>query len=167
MPRRWGLVLIPVIAVAAVAYYWLFQRPSSVPVLGRPAPSFQLQALNGAPTSLADYRGKPVIVNFWATWCEPCKAEMPALQAETAAHPDLVVLGVDNVESDVKVKTYVDQLGVSFPILLDQDGSIMERYQVTALPTSFFVDRGGVLRSIYRGPLSPDTLRDSVAAISG
>jgi thiol-disulfide isomerase/thioredoxin len=167
MPRWVTFLLIPAVVVAAGAYYWLFQRPASTPVVGRPAPAFQLQTLEGAPASLDGYRGRPVIVNFWATWCEPCKQEMPALQAESAAHPDLVVLGVDNVESAVKVKPYVDQLGVRFPILLDQDGSVMERYQVTGLPTSFFIDRSGALRSLYRGALTEDTLRSSVAAISG
>lgn len=165
MPRRLSLVLLPLVALAAGVYYWLFQRPPETPVIGRPAPGFQLAVLDGSPASLASYRGRPVIVNFWATWCEPCKQEMPALQAEAASHPDLVVLGIDNVEAAVKVRPYVEQLGVRFPILLDQDGSIVEQYQVLGLPTSFFVDRGGVLRSVYRGALSAETLRDSVAAI--
>ncbi|MFI5265921.1 MAG: TlpA family protein disulfide reductase [Chloroflexota bacterium] len=167
MPRWVRFLFLSLLAVAAGAYYWFFQRPASTPIIGRPAPAFQLQTLEGSSASLAGYRGRPVIVNFWATWCEPCKQEMPALQAESAARPDLVVLGVDNVESAVKVKPYVDQLGVRFPILLDQDASVMERYQVTGLPTSFFIDRSGVLRSLYRGALTEDILRSSVAAISG
>ncbi len=166
MSRRWGVLLLALIALAAGASYWLFQRAPASPIVGRQAPGFQLPSLDGPAVSLADYRGRPVIVNFWATWCEPCKQEMPALQAEAASHPDLVVLGVDNVESAVKVKPFVAQLGVSFPILLDQDGSVVERYQVVGLPTTYFVDRAGTLRSIYRGPLTPETLRESVAAIS-
>ena len=166
MPRRLGLVLIPLLAVSAGVYYSLFQRPAAAPVVGRLAPAFELQTLDGGLASLGGYRGRPVLVNFWATWCVPCKEEMPALQAEATAHPDLVVLGVDNVESAVKVNAFVEQLGVRFPILLDQDGSVLERYQVVALPTTFFVDRAGVLRSIYRGPLAANILRDSIAAIS-
>lgn len=153
------------LALIAGGYYWLFQRPAAAPIVGRVAPAFQLQTLAGSPASLGDYRGRPVIVNFWATWCEPCKQEMPALQAAAAAHPDMVVLGVDNVESAVKVKPFVDGLGVRFPILLDEDGSVMERYQVTGLPTSFFIDRSGVLRSFYRGALTDDVLRTDLAAI--
>ena len=167
MPRLLGYAILPVIAIVTGTYYWLFQRPADTPVVGRQAPAFQLPALDGGEQSLSAYRGRPVIVNFWATWCEPCKQEMPALQAETASRPDLVVLGIDNVESAVKVRPYVEQLGVHFPILLDQDGSAVERYQVSGLPTSFFVDRSGVLRYVYRGALTPETLRDSVAAISG
>lgn len=166
MPRPLALLLLPGVAIAAGAYYWLFQRPAATAVVGRPAPTIQLSTLDGSQASLANLRGHPVVVNFWATWCEPCKQEMPALQAEAASQPDLVVLGIDNVESAVKVRPYVELLGVHFPILLDQDGSVVERYQVSGLPTSFFVDRGGVLRSVYRGALTPETLRDNVAAIS-
>jgi len=165
MPRRFGLPLLAVLALI-FGVYRLTQRPTSTAVVGRPAPAFQLQSLAGGAVSLADYKGRPVIVNFWATWCEPCKQEMPALQAEADATPDLVVLGVDNVESAVKVRPFVEQLGLRFPILLDQDGSVVERYQVTGLPTTFFIDRAGVLRSIYRGPLTPDTLRENVARIA-
>jgi len=168
MPRPFAVALLPLIAIAAGAYYWLFQRPPETPIVGRQAPNFQLQSLDGASAgSLSSYRGRPVIVNFWATWCEPCKQEMPALQAETESQPDLVVLGIDNVEAPTKVRPYVQQMGVHFPILLDEDGSTVERYQVTGLPTSFFVDRSGVLRSIYRGALTPETLHDGVAAIAG
>ena len=166
MPRRLGLPLLAVLALV-FGVYRLTQRPATAAVVGRPAPAFQLQSLAGGAVSLADYKGRPVIVNFWATWCEPCKQEMPALQAESDGTPDLVVLGVDNVESAVKVRPFVDQLGLHFPILLDQDGSVVERYQVTGLPTTFFIDRAGVLRSIYRGPLTPDTLRENVGRIAG
>jgi peroxiredoxin len=165
MPRWLSLVALPLVALAAVAYYWLFQRPPAVAVVGQPAPSFSAPGLDGSAVSLGSYRGRPVIVNFWATWCVSCKEEMPALQAEAAAHPELAVLGVDNVESAVKVKPFVDQLGIRFPILLDQDGSVLERYQVTGLPTSFFVDSAGTLRSLYRGALTDEVLRSSLAAI--
>lgn len=164
MARRLIVVLLAVAALALGAYR-LMEQPSATPVIGRPAPGFQLAALDGRPVSLGDFRGRPVIVNFWATWCEPCKQEMPALQAEAARQPDLVVLGIDNVESAVKVRPFVDQLGLRFPILLDQDGSVVERYQVTGLPTTFFIDRSGVLRGIYRGPLTPDSLREQLAGI--
>ncbi len=163
--RALGLILLTAAAIGAGSFYWFFQRPSSTPIIGRPAPAVQLSSLDGSSNSLASYRGRPVIVNFWATWCEPCKEEMPLLQTSTSSHPDLVVLGIDNVEAPSKVRPFVDQLGVRFPILLDEDGSVLEHYQVLGLPTSFFVDRSGTLRSIYRGALTEDVLRDSLAAI--
>jgi peroxiredoxin len=167
MPTAKGRVpLLAAVLLAAVsAWYWFFERPPATPVIGRPAPSFQLPTLDGQLASLGDFKGRPVIVNFWATWCEPCKQEMPALQAEAASHPSLMVLGIDNVESPVKVKPFVEQLGVTFPILLDEDGSMMERYQVTGLPTSYFIDGSGVLRFIYRGALTDASLRQGLASI--
>ncbi|HLY65597.1 MAG TPA: TlpA disulfide reductase family protein [Chloroflexota bacterium] len=165
MPKWLGALALALLAVVAAGWYWVFERPPATPILGRQAPTFQLAAIDGLAGSLDGYRGRPIIVNFWATWCEPCKQEMPALQAETSSQPELVVLGVDNVESAVKVKPFVQQLGVTFPILLDQDGSVMEEYQVTGLPTSFFVDRSGTLRFVYRGALTDETLRQGLAAI--
>jgi cytochrome c biogenesis protein CcmG, thiol:disulfide interchange protein DsbE len=146
MPRRWGLVLIPVIAVAAVAYYWLFQRPSSVPVLGRPAPSFQLQALNGAPTSLADYRGKPVIVNFWATWCEPCRAEMPLLSAlyDHLQAQDLVVLSITD-EDGLKAAQFLGGTKYHPSVLLDPGGKVHKQFHIQSIPATFIFDRDGKL----------------------
>jgi cytochrome c biogenesis protein CcmG/thiol:disulfide interchange protein DsbE len=166
MARPFAYALLPLVAIAAGACYWLFQRPPETPIVGRPAPSFDLPAVSGGTQSLGRYRGRPVIVNFWATWCEPCKQEMPALQAAAGGQPDLVVLGIDNVEAPTKVRPYVEQLGVRFPILLDEDGTTVERYQVSGLPTSFFVDRSGTLRSVYRGALTAEMLRDGLASIS-
>jgi peroxiredoxin len=165
MARPLALLALVVIAVAGAAYYWLFQRPPAVPLVGRPAPAFQLPTLDGRPASLTDFRGRPVIVNFWATWCEPCKEEMPALQTQTDAHPELVVLGIDNVESAVKVRPFVEQLGIKFPILLDQDGSVVERYRVSGLPTTFFIDGTGILRFVYRGPLTAALLQQGLNTI--
>jgi len=165
MAKRIAVVFVPVLVLCGIAWWWFNQQAPSSPIIGRLAPPIELATLDGSQTSLASYHGRPVVVNFWATWCEPCKQEMPALQAETDSHPDLVVLGVDNIEPAVRVKPYVEQLGISFPVVLDQDGSVAEEYEVIGMPTSFFVDRSGVLRSVYRGALTPDALRDSLAEI--
>ncbi|MGH2520630.1 MAG: TlpA family protein disulfide reductase, partial [Chloroflexota bacterium] len=125
MPKRFAFVLLPVLAIlAAAGGYWYSQRAPATPVINRQAPAFQLRTLAGQTAALSDYRGRPVVVNFWATWCAPCKKEMPALQAEAASHPGLTILGVDNVEAAVKVKPFVKQHGLTYPILLDQDGSV-------------------------------------------
>jgi len=166
LSSRWALLVLPLLALGAFAY-WFSDRPPSVPVTGKPAPEFRLNALSGQSTSLSDYRGHPVVVNFWATWCEPCKEEMPALQAEMDSHPDLVILGVDNVEPVIRVRPFVEQYGLRYPILLDQDGTVIEQYRVVGMPTSFFVDRGGILRAEYRGALTPAILQQDLAAISG
>jgi cytochrome c biogenesis protein CcmG, thiol:disulfide interchange protein DsbE len=165
MIKRVAMVFVPALLVAGAAVWWFTQRPPDRPVVGQTAPEFSLASLTGSAVSLNTYRGHPVVVNFWATWCEPCKQEMPALQAEAASNQDLVVLGVDSIEPAVKVKPFVDQLGINFPILLDQDGSVVGEYEVIGMPTSFFIDRSGVLRSVYRGALAADTLHDGLAAI--
>jgi thiol-disulfide isomerase/thioredoxin len=165
MRPRLLLVLIPVLIVVAAGAYWYNQRAPSAPVVGKPAPPFQLTSLDGSKQSLSDYRGRPVVLNFWATWCEPCKQEMPALQAAAAGRKDLVILGIDNVEAAVRVKPFVQPYGSSFPILLDQVGTGIEQYRIVGMPTSFFVDRSGVLRASYQGALTPEVLRQDLAAI--
>jgi len=163
---RWAFLVLPLVALGVLAYRFS-ARPPSIPVSGQLAPNFRLNTLPGPTASLSDYRGRPVVINFWATWCEPCKEEMPTLQAEMDSHPDLVILGVDNVEPVIRVRPFVEQYGLRYPILLDQDGTVIEQYRVVGMPTSFFVDRGGILRAEYRGALTPAILQQDLAAISG
>ncbi|HEU0169197.1 MAG TPA: TlpA disulfide reductase family protein [Chloroflexota bacterium] len=165
MRPRLLLLLLPVALIIAAGAWWYSQRAPSAPEVGRPAPEFQLGSLAGPERSLADYRGHPIVLNFWATWCEPCKEEMPALQSAAASRKDLVILGIDNVEPAVRVKPFVEQYGITFPILLDQDGSVIEQYRIIGMPTSFFVDRAGVLRASYQGALTPDVLSQDLTAI--
>src|SRR5579884_3345875 len=105
-PRLLLLLLIPLALAVAGGAYWYSQRAPSAPIVGRQAPPFQLTTLDGAKQGLATYRGRPVVLNFWATWCEPCQQEMPALQAAAAKSKDLVILGIDNVEPAVRVKPF-------------------------------------------------------------
>ncbi|MBV8085808.1 MAG: TlpA family protein disulfide reductase [Chloroflexi bacterium] len=165
MRPRLLLLLIPVALLFAAGGWWYSQRAPSAPLVGRPAPAFKLNSLAGAQQSLVDYRGRPVVLNFWATWCEPCKEEMPALQTEAAKRTDLVILGIDNVEPAVRVRPFVAQYGITFPILLDQDGTVIEQYRIIGMPTSFFVDRSGMLRASFQGALTPDVLSQDLAAI--
>jgi len=166
MRPRLLLVLVPLLLAAGAGASWYSQRVPAAPVIGRPAPAFRLPSLAGPAQGLTDYRGRPVVLNFWATWCEPCKKEMPALQAEAASRKDLVILGIDNVEPAVRVKPFVERYGITFPILLDQDGTVIEQYRIVGMPTSFFVDRAGVIRASFEGALTPDVLRQDLALIS-
>ena len=117
--------------------------------LGQPAPDFTLPDLAGKPVHLAGFRGqKAVLLNFWATWCVPCREEMPTLERlSRERRGSLVVLGisVDAVGRD-KVQAFVRELGLTFPILLDPETVVGKRYRVRALPTSFLIDRDGVVR---------------------
>jgi peroxiredoxin len=114
--------------------------------IGEPAPEFTLPDLDGAPVSLDDYRGSPVLLNFFATWCAPCRLEMPHLQAayEEHAAEGLVVLAIDLQESPELVRGYMDELGLTFPAVLDSDSVVsLSKYRVGTLPTSVLIDREG------------------------
>ena len=135
--------------------------------VGSAAPDFTLFSLAGPPVSLHEQQGKVVLINFWATWCAPCREEMPALQAayENLADRGLVVLGVNwtQVDNLADVETFVTELGLTFPILLDSDGTVSEDlYQVLGLPTSVLVGRDGTIRAVRIGILDLQELEGTL-----
>lgn len=129
---------------------------SSAPEIGKPAPELALTTLNGAFLRLSDLRGKTILLNFWATWCGPCKQEMPLLvrTAQASADQGLVVVGIDVQESEAQVRSFVQQVGVTYPIAIDGDGSATAAYRVFGLPTSWVIDSAGVARASHFGPLN-------------
>ncbi|MDA0364472.1 MAG: TlpA disulfide reductase family protein [Chloroflexi bacterium] len=136
--------------------------------VGRAAPDFELETRDGN-VRLSDFRGRAVIVNFWATWCAPCRREMPDLQAAYEGHAaagDLVVLAVNVTSADSRsaAEAFVDEFGLTFPIAFDVSGEVTQRYGVLGLPASFFVDGDGILRARTYGPLSAELLTDGLAA---
>ena len=123
--------------------------------VGLQAPDFELTDLDGGQVRLSDLRGRPVILNFWATWCPPCRAEMPEIQAFHERHPGQVtVLGINLQESPAVVKEFVEANGYDWTMLLDSDGSEKSRFRVRVIPTSYFLDARGVIRRIYYGALT-------------
>ncbi|MEK7777193.1 MAG: TlpA disulfide reductase family protein [Chloroflexota bacterium] len=131
------------------------------PVLGKPAPEFQLPLLGGGTFDLSQQQGKVVWIFFWATWCPPCRAEMPDIQKvwETEQGSDLVVIGVDFAEDSQTVRAFVNKLELDFPIGMDFAGKITTEYRIAGFPSHFFVDRNGVLREIRIGSMSEATMR--------
>lgn len=130
------------------------------PVVGAPAPDFVLKDLAGNTVKLSDYAGKPVLINFWATWCEPCRAEMPAIEDryKTYAGSGFVVLAVNVAEPADLVSPYVKELGLTFPIVLDTGASVTELYRVFGFPTSFWVDGKGTIVAQHVGPMFEDQI---------
>jgi cytochrome c biogenesis protein CcmG, thiol:disulfide interchange protein DsbE len=129
------------------------------PQVGFTAPDFTLDSLAGDPITLTDLRGKVVVLNFWASWCPPCRAEMPALNVVYEKHRDqgLVVLGVNTAYQDdeASARTAIRDWGLTFPIVFDRDGASGRQYRVQAMPTTFFIGRDGVIRDIvFGGPMS-------------
>lgn len=172
--RRWAALFLVVTALST-GWVVLSAVPPSATTGGRipspregfQAPPIQLEDLRGSSISLSDLRGNVVVVNFWASWCLPCRAEMPDLQRAFLAEQEkgLVVLGVNTTYQDVEsdARQFASDRGVTFPVLLDTEGVADRSYQVRALPSTFFVDRRGVIRKvIIGGPMSEATLRSTV-----
>lgn len=148
-----GIAVVVIIAVVAIV---LSQRQKYEPVVaGVDALEFTLPDLDGYSHSLSEYRGKVVFLNFWATWCEPCKDEMPSMQAlyeKLQGQPfEIVAVSVDS-DSAAKVKDFITSYGITFPVLHDRKGKIKEAYKTTGVPETFIVDQNGVVAEKIWGP---------------
>jgi peroxiredoxin len=141
------------------------QSPRDMALIGQIAPDFTLATPDGQTVSLSDYRGRVVLVNFWASWCPSCIAEMPDYEAVyQELSPDFVVLGVNFKENGGQVQQYATGLDVSFPVLLDTDGVVTsQQYRLAGMPGSFIIDRAGQIVYRHTGPMSGDTLRRKLA----
>ena len=129
------------------------------PAVGSPAPDFTLTTLDGEPLHLSDLRGKVVALNFWATWCAPCRLEMPDLQARADQFPDrLAVVGVNFAETAEEIEAFRKDVGVRFPLLLDPKAEVQGLYRVLGYPTTFFIDEEGVIRQQHIGLMSAGQL---------
>ncbi len=125
------------------------------PLAGFPAPAFTLTTSSGRAVSLAQLRGRAVLINFWATWCVACKAEMPQLERFHRLEGSRVaILGVDMREPARTVRPYVRAAGYTWTFLLDRSGAVSDTYGIHYVPTSFFVDARGVVRQVYTGPMN-------------
>jgi peroxiredoxin len=133
--------------------------------VGQPAPGFTLETLSGEEASLVDFRGSVVAVNFWATWCGPCRAEMPALQAASDEFDELVILGVNTGESRSRVAGFMEELGLTFPALLDTNEDVADLYGVRAMPTTVWVDPDGIVRFEHFGPLTENQIERYVVSV--
>lgn len=131
------------------------------PGLGKPAPEFSLLGLDGTVLRLSDLRGKIVLVNFWATWCVPCRKEFPELvKAYEENKGDVVVVGVDLQENVDQVRAFAEDFGARFPIVIDEKGEVADAYRVLGLPSSYFIDRDGVLRGQYFGAMTSSIIAE-------
>jgi cytochrome c biogenesis protein CcmG/thiol:disulfide interchange protein DsbE len=137
------------------------------PVAGAPAPDFTLSDLAGRPVKLSALKGQVVLINFWATWCIPCKQEMPAIQQAYQARTGkgFTVLAVNLNEPAGDVQAYIDNLKLSFPVLLDAGDVVNTLYRVRGYPTSFFVDRAGVVAVEHVGMMTDSQLAENLARL--
>ena len=135
------------------------------PEVGRLAPDFTLTDLEGNRVTLSDFRGKVVLINFWATWCPPCRAEMPEIEAvyQEYKSQDVVVIGVDLLETENEVRQFVQQGGYNWIFVIDTTGVVANNYGVSAIPTSFFLDKEGVIRVVKVGAMTKRMMESRLA----
>ena len=181
-PRSILLILVGVLIGLGLGYFILFwpddalqvdlgtvvenvgsiENLETAPIAGALAPDFSLKSLDGRLVQLHEFRGRAVLINFWATWCGPCRLEMPGIQAKYEAHsPDLAVLAVNFDEPPEPVKAFADALGLTFDILMDPGGEVnASLYRVRGYPSSYFIDQNGVIRAVHIGLMTEEQLED-------
>lgn len=151
MNKKMFPMLMQVLLLACVSMFML----TSVYAESAMAPNFTLKSRSGKNIKLSELRGRVVMINFWASWCGPCRREMPVLEKLYKKYKSLgfVILGVNVDDKPEQAEYFLKQVKISFPILFDRDKKISEKYAVTAMPSSFFIDRDGILRSEHKGYL--------------
>ncbi len=194
-----SIVLPFVIVAAIVAGLWYFQNRDSSPSVagtgefgtvelpaaknvtgkspsgqkGRAAPDFILERVggDGGALRLSDLQGRPVLVNFWATWCPPCRDEIPEIVRAYEAHKGegLVVVAVDLQEADETVRDFAEEFGMTFPIVVDRTGEVAQTWHVggpiRGIPSSYFVDASGVIQELFYGPMTDDIIEGNLTEI--
>ncbi len=161
-----GFVLLA--ALTALPAFDVWSMGSRVPAVGMQAEDFRLTDLEGKPQSLSQYRGKIVLLNFWATWCKPCTTEMPAMQTayDKLRDKGFVVLAVNELEDDAKVREHIKQYGHTFPVLMDRDNKVANQFGVFGLPVSVFIDREGRVQEYIKGGLlTEQKIDDAISRI--
>jgi peroxiredoxin len=164
-----GLILIAIAVVVLVfggevipdAGTETIMAPASV---NYPAPEIELVDLGGKPVSLAGLSGQVVLVNNWATWCPPCRAEMPALEAYYREHKDhgFTIVGINSGDSQDQVADFRGEYDLTFPLWLDPAGYALRAFQNNALPSSYLIDQNGMVRLIWMGAINLDVLEEYV-----
>lgn len=158
-------VIVPLVAILASGFG---NDPRALPsvLVGREAPPFQLVDLEGNTWSSADLEGQPIILNFWSTWCGPCKYEHPLLLQAARERPDVKFFGVLYSDQPDKAKRYLDKAGSAYPTLIDPNNGTATDFGVAGVPETFFIDRNGVIVHKHAGAVYPQLMLEKLTEIS-
>ena len=164
-----GLCLLGCLVIAGLvlffpSIYHIVLENSSLSI-GESAPDFELTSLKGETIQLSQFQGQPVILSIGASWCPDCRVEAPILEKLHKEHPELVILLVDSKESPEVVQVFVDEIGITHPVLLDKDGAVSELYQIFAIPTEIFIDEDGIIRAKIIESVTPELLAEKLPLI--
>jgi peroxiredoxin len=159
--------------LAAISVFVLVSGSASAAspsaIVGKPAPAFDLEKPDGGRISLASLKGNVVILTFWATWCAPCKVEMPTLEEAYNRHggKGVAVVGVNFQQEKPQVKKFADANKITFPIAMDTDGKTADAYNVPGLPITFFIGMDGKLAGYHEGIVKPELLEEWISKLKG
>lgn len=167
MKKGWIYVLLLIALVGFILYSNQSGNANDEvrPQVGFIAPDFTLTNEQGEQVTLSQYRGQPVFINFWASWCPPCKEEMPYIQEAYEKYGDEVVfLGINVTPGDSRENAikFMDSNNYEMPILFDLDGNVTNTYRSISIPTSFFIDKNGVIKAKYVGPMNYEQIEDFI-----
>jgi len=168
--RFYMRLIVLVFLVAAIVftiYSNLSKEKNDVLQVGDTAPDFSLIDMKGEKHQLSDYRGQGVFLNFWGTWCKPCEREFPLMdkQYQKVKDQGLQILAVNIGESDFAVQKFIDRLGLTFPVLIDNNKSVMETYNINPLPTTFLINPEGKIEKIITGEMSEESINQYIEQI--
>lgn len=176
MHQRYARTVALIIVVLGLAWTWISRPDAQQPEaetgsaarIGAPAPGLDLVTPSRQRIRLSDLRGQTVVLNFWASWCPPCKAEMPALELvhQQFKATGVVVLAINQMESEQTAADFMAANNLTFPVALDSDGMASRLYRVSALPTTYFIDKEGIIRDIvYGGPMTRALIESKVLSL--
>ncbi|MEM7031832.1 MAG: redoxin family protein [Chloroflexota bacterium] len=156
------------IAVNRVVVQGQATQLEPAPVKGHPAPEISLVSTTGQTLNLSDFQGKPVIVNFWATWCAPCRVETPELQdLHRERGDDVIIFSVNATAQDSgDIDGFIEEFGMTFPVVLDPDATAFKTYNVLGLPTTVFIDADGVIQEVFTGPVNRAYMESKLPELS-
>ena len=164
MKKIFGILLL--FGLIGAAFYQILnqdEKPAGAKV-GAPAADFTLEDLEGNEVSLSDYKGKKIFLNFWATWCEPCKQEMPEMEKIHETYEDVVVLAI-NLDTHKDIQGFMNEHDLTFQALLDVEEEVNDQYEVVSIPTSYFIDEEGIIRKKIVGVLDYEKMEENIEAL--